>query len=111
MTKIIFLNPLFKVICVCLIIFVFSNDIKAQSLSLQGSVFDENNNPLIGAVVAVNGDENATITDMDGKFKLENVKSGSQLVISYLGYKSKTISIKGLSSTYKCNFLGADNKQ
>ncbi len=95
MTKIIFLNPLFKVICVCLIIFVFSNDIKAQSLSLQGSVFDENNNPLIGAVVAVNGDENATITDMDGKFKLENVKSGSQLVISYLGYKSKTISIKG----------------
>jgi TonB-linked SusC/RagA family outer membrane protein len=47
--------------------------------------------PVIGASILEEGTSNGTITDFDGNFQL-NVATGAKLVISYVGYKSQTLS-------------------
>jgi len=56
---------------------------------------DATGEPVIGASVVVTGTTNGTITDFDGKFSLENVKSGSSLTISFIGFSSQTVKWKG----------------
>lgn len=68
-----------------------------QNRTVSGTVVDSNGEPVIGASVVLKGTVNGTITDFDGKFKLENVDSGT-LVISYIGYKSQEIVLKGQSN-------------
>ncbi len=60
------------------------------SFVLHGIVHDENNNPIPSASVRVKSTNNAIQTDLEGKFILE-VKSNDSLVISYIGYLTKTI--------------------
>lgn len=49
--------------------------------------------PIIGATIIEKGNaSNGTTTDMDGKFSL-NVKPGSTLVVSYVGYKSQEVKV------------------
>ena len=55
---------------------------------------DSYGEPVIGANVKVKGTTNGTITDMDGNFTLNNV-SGGTLVISFIGYKTLEVSVKG----------------
>ena len=54
--------------------------------------------PIIGASVLVKGSSTGAVTDFDGKFTL-NVKPGSTLVISYVGYISQEIKV-GSQSVY-----------
>lgn len=63
----------------------------AQSGSVQGTVVDENGDPIIGASVFVKGTKTGAITDVDGKFSI-NTSSGKQLVITYIGYEKKEAS-------------------
>ena len=44
-----------------------------QSRQISGQVVDGNGDPVIGASVLVKGTSNGTITDIDGKFQLQNV--------------------------------------
>lgn len=63
---------------------------------LTGTVIDgEYNEPLLGASVFVKGTSTGSTTDFDGKFELSTSETSGQLVISYLGYLSKTISFNG----------------
>ena len=78
-----------------------------QSNVVKGRVLDANGEPVIGATVKVQGTQNATVTDLDGNYTLNNV-SGSQLVISYIGYQSQTVDVKGKSSVNVT--LREDNK-
>ena len=41
---------------------------------IQGRVFDENKEPVIGASVLINGTRNGTVTDFDGNFQLNSSK-------------------------------------
>lgn len=61
---------------------------------IKGKVLDIAGNPIIGATVKEEGTSNGTITDFDGNFTLEATKNGV-LEISYIGYKSQQIPIKG----------------
>lgn len=45
-----------------------------------------------GANVAVKGTSIATVTDIDGKFSLDAATVTGQIVISYIGFETKTIS-------------------
>ncbi|MBR4534938.1 MAG: SusC/RagA family TonB-linked outer membrane protein [Bacteroidaceae bacterium] len=45
---------------------------------------------IIGASVKVKGTNQGTVTDMDGKFTL-NVAPGTELIISFIGYKTVTV--------------------
>lgn len=64
-----------------------------QSRQISGQVVDGNGDPVIGASVLVKGTSNGTITDIDGKFQLQN--ASGILVVSYIGYKTQEISLKG----------------
>lgn len=64
-----------------------------QSSTIRGTVVDSNGIPVIGASVLVKGTSNGTITDIDGNFILQNA-SGT-LQVSYIGYKTQEIVIKG----------------
>jgi outer membrane receptor for ferrienterochelin and colicins len=50
--------------------------------------------PLLGANVIWEGTSMGTITDIDGNFTLPYESSYKRLIISYVGYKSKTIDVK-----------------
>lgn len=50
---------------------------------------------IIGASVLVKGTTNGGITDLDGNFSLQNVKVGSTLVISYVGYLTQEVVWRG----------------
>jgi TonB-dependent SusC/RagA subfamily outer membrane receptor len=73
----------------------------AQTRQIKGSVTDESSGtPLIGVSVVEKGSTAGTKTDDKGNFVLTlraNTKS-SQIVLSYVGYRSETISADGSSA-------------
>ena len=64
---------------------------------VSGKVVDATGEPVIGASVIVKGTSNGTVTDLDGKFEMPNVPSGSRLEISYVGYRTQNIAVDGKS--------------
>lgn len=66
---------------------------QANKITVNGTVVDVNGEPLVGVSVLEKGTSNGTITDIDGNFTL-SVSEGSSLEISYVGYKSLTVSSK-----------------
>lgn len=60
--------------------------ISAWADEVKGHVFDDNNQPVIGANVYWEGTQQGTTTDVDGAFKLKTRKSTNNLVVSYIGY-------------------------
>ena len=66
-----------------------SQQVKTKNVS--GVIVDTNGEPVIGASVLVKGTTNGTITDMDGKFTINDVPENSTLDISYIGYKTLTL--------------------
>lgn len=61
-----------------------------QALQINGTVRDNDNNPLSGATVAVKGTNKATMTGTDGTFTIE-ANRGQTLVISYTGMMSTEV--------------------
>lgn len=62
--------------------------------TLTGSVKDKDGEPIIGANIRVKDSSNGTITDVDGKFAIIIPTKGANLTISYVGYKSREITVK-----------------
>ena len=63
-------------------------------VTISGQVTDDMD-VVIGATVKVVPGNTGTVTDVDGNFKLTVPSSAKSLVISYVGYKTKTVDIKG----------------
>ncbi len=59
---------------------------------ITGRVVDENQEPLIGASVFVEGTDIGVVTDLDGRFSIE-AKPGNVLLLSYLGFKPATVRV------------------
>lgn len=55
-----------------------------------GTVTDANGDPLIGCSVQLKGSGVGTVTDLDGRFKMQ-VPEGKTLTFSYIGYKTKEV--------------------
>ncbi len=71
---------------------VVVNDGKEKSNSISGSIFDDNNEPLIGAQIKIEGANVATMTDVNGRFNFKTVPLKKQkLVISYIGMQTQTV--------------------
>ncbi|MBP3537966.1 MAG: TonB-dependent receptor [Muribaculaceae bacterium] len=80
------LHSLWFAILLCLVVPEVSF---AQNITVSGTVVDNQDEPLIGASVQVkNKRDQAVVTDVDGNFTLRNVKAGSTIVVSYIGFKS-----------------------
>lgn len=61
---------------------------------VSGTIYDSNNEPIIGANVIIEGTKYGSITDINGKFSFE-APEGGVLQVSYIGYKEQQISISG----------------
>ena len=59
---------------------------------VSGKITDRQGEPLIGVSVTTEGNEQGTITDVNGKWNL-NVPAGSTIKFSYIGYHSQSIKI------------------
>ena len=60
----------------------------AQTVRVSGQVTQKSDGePVIGATVRVSGSDAATVTDIDGNFRLE-VPAGAKLQVTYVGMKS-----------------------
>lgn len=70
----------------------------AQNKTITGLVVDGNGESIIGASVLVKGTTNGIITDIDGKFTLNDVPEAGVIQISYIGYKTQEISAKNKTS-------------
>ena len=74
---------------------VISIGMYAQGKTVTGTVIDKTGETVIGASVVVKGTTNGSITDFDGKFTLNNVPNDGTIEISFVGYKTQTISVAG----------------
>lgn len=80
---------------------------KAETIpvkTVRGKVMDENNEPLIGVNIQVEGSETGVITDVDGNYTIE-VPVGSTLNFTYVGYTSTQVKVDG-KDTYDIRMSG-----
>lgn len=71
----------------------------ANAQQINGYIVDETTKePLIGAIVEMDGTDKKFVADIDGKFIIEGLQEKPYtLYIKYMGYKTKTI--KGVPAT------------
>ena len=66
----------------------------AQSFTAKGVVVDSNGEPVIGAGVALKGNETVgTVTDLDGNFALSVPDGNAVLVVSFIGMETKEVPV------------------
>ena len=74
----------------CLLFFAYSG---AQSIDISGNVQDNTGFPIPGVNVLVKNTAKGAVTDFDGNFTITDVKVGSTLSFSYIGYVTKEMVI------------------
>lgn len=79
---------------VCLIGMLLPMCMFSQQITVQGVVKDQTGETVIGASVMEKGTTNGTITGIDGDFSL-NMSSNGTLVVSFVGYKTQEVQVKG----------------
>ena len=62
-------------------------------LTVTGTVTDENGSPMPGASIVEKGTANGTTTDFDGNFTLDISDQNAVLVVSYIGFESKQLTV------------------
>ncbi len=89
LTKLLFMKKLFTLffaITLC--------TVSWAQVQVSGTVKDASNAVLPGANIVEKGTQNGTTADFDGKFKLD-VKENAVLVVSFSGYETQEVSVKG----------------
>ncbi|SDM31041.1 SusC/RagA family TonB-linked outer membrane protein [Pedobacter antarcticus] len=98
-----------RVLLVFMVLFTCYSVADAQTKKITGTVIGQDDNqPIPGASIKVEGSTAGTVTDGKGNFSLQ-VPQNSTLVISFIGYSNKTIKVTG-DSNYKI-LLGEDSKK
>jgi len=69
-----------------------------NAFTVRGRVVDQNGNGLGGATVAEKGQANNTLTTADGSFGITIQGQSAVLVVSYVGFQGKEVSVNGATS-------------
>ncbi len=75
-----------------------SRTIAPIAFSVEGTVTDQQGEPLIGVNIQVKGTNKGTATDIEGNFTLEDIDENVVLVVSYVGYKTQEVAVAGKSN-------------
>lgn len=62
---------------------------------VSGTIFDENNEPIIGASITVAGTQIGTVSDVDGHYSITMPNGNRRLVVNYIGYESQQATVNG----------------
>lgn len=91
-----------KLTLILALVALFAYHAAAQVTQVSGQVLDEENGePLTGAVVLVEGTNNAVTTDIDGHFELKGLTPAHQsITVSYVGFTKKTQPAKAEMKIY-----------
>ena len=81
---------------------------QAPTIKVQGQVVDETGAPLMGASIKAKNSKTGTVTDIDGKFSLD-VESNATLIVSYMGYKTIEVSVRGRAIIEKIKLTPDNN--
>jgi TonB-linked SusC/RagA family outer membrane protein len=98
-------GPVFRLLFICCVAPVFvmaatnpyenrttyTPAINSASFVLHGTVVDEKDQTLPGATVVLKGSKNGATTDINGKFILEIPTEQDSIIVSFVGYKSRTV--------------------
>ncbi|WP_158857490.1 SusC/RagA family TonB-linked outer membrane protein [Lunatibacter salilacus] len=71
---------------------LYSGTINAQQ-RIEGIVFDDGDQPLVGAAITIKGTNSGTITDLDGIFGLQLTGEENRILVSYLGFIPQEITV------------------
>lgn len=74
----------------------------AWSQTVSGTVTDENNQPLPGATVLVQGTTRGVSSDFDGKYQI-NASQGETLEFSYVGYATQSVVVNAATHDVQLN--------
>ncbi|WP_144909260.1 SusC/RagA family TonB-linked outer membrane protein [Mucilaginibacter frigoritolerans] len=97
-------NYLKKYVLLCAFMMI-SVIVFAQSGSIKGKVVDENNQPLPGAAVSIDGTTIGSPTDLNGNFTITGIKSGNYtLTAKFLGYVDLKKTVTVTTSAITINF-------
>lgn len=67
--------------------------------SVSGTVKDDAGKPLENAVIVIKGTTVGTVSDASGRFALKDVPDDAVLVVSYVGFETKVVSVKAAGSS------------
>ena len=81
------------IVAVLLLMVVGTSTALAQTSgrTITGKVLDENNQPMPGVTIIVDGTTNGTMTGPDGTFTLGGVPSGATVIVSCIGYTDQVL--------------------
>lgn len=88
-------RSILTLLCILMSFVVFAQ----SKIDIAGIIIDESGQELIGVTVRVKGRPGGSTSDLDGRFKISEIPSGSTLVFSYVGYE--TLEKKYVSSKLK----------
>lgn len=81
---------------------VSSASTRQSQKTIKGTVFDDAGLPVIGASIHVKGSKGVgTVTNADGEFTLNGVEDGATLVVSYIGYQNKEVTVASGKDNYR----------
>ena len=85
-----------RMLCILILCTLSSLVVTAQTRITGKVIGSDDKQPVIGATVKIKGTNVGVVTDVNGAFVL-NAKTGDVLVISYIGYQAKSVSVTGES--------------
>ncbi|MDL2255943.1 TonB-dependent receptor [Parabacteroides sp. OttesenSCG-928-G06] len=78
----------------------------AEGNVVKGYVYDDTNQPVIGANVYWEGTQTGTTSNIDGYFELEQKINSQRLVVSYIGYTTAIVPVTNTTETLRIDLKG-----
>ena len=78
-----------------------------RKTGIYGQVTDEHGEPLIGAIIRVEGVKGGYVTDINGDYQIQTDKKEARITVSSIGYRSVTKLVTGYVTKNKNSFTGA----
>ena len=66
-------------------------------IDIHGKVFDKDGNPITGVTIKIKGTSRGVATNPDGSYELDGIEANSVIIVSFIGFQTQEIAIRGIS--------------